>query len=98
MSTSSPPRSNELFATFFHGVAFALACMALFVGAVIVMPATGPALWAGVPVSLFVGMVAIHRRLPDYTYPLGLVFIPVVGSALTLAAIQVYWTILRDSI
>ena len=75
-----------------------MACMALVVAVVIVVPATGPALWLGVPSSLFVGMAAIHRKLPHYTYPIGLVFVPVVGMLLVLVALQVYWTILGDSL
>jgi hypothetical protein len=72
----------------------ALASMALCVGVVMLMPASGPLAWLAVPLSLFAGMVVIHRRSPDYTYPIGLLFVPIVGAILTFAALQVGWTIL----
>ena len=72
--------------------------MAMFIGVVIVLPAAAPALWLGVPVSLILGMAAIHRRIPRDTYVIGLFFVPIVGILLALAALQAYWTILGDSI
>lgn len=98
MRGSTTFRPNGLLSTVLKGLTLSAACMALFVAVVMVMPVTGPALWIGVPVALFVGMAAIHRKLPDYSYSIGLVFVPVVGMILALIALQVYWTVLGDSL
>ena len=91
-------RSRGPIAAIGWGFTASLACMAVFVGAVMVSPITAPALWLGVPASLVLGMVIIHRRVPRDSYIIGLVFVPIVGALLTLAALQVYWTVLGDSI
>lgn len=71
---------------------------ALFVGVVFVLPATAPALWLAVPGSVLAGMIVIARRLPEQTYPIGLVFVPIMCAVLSLAVLQVYWSVLGDSL
>jgi fucose 4-O-acetylase-like acetyltransferase len=96
MTNARAPRWSEFATTFFYGLTASITCLALFVALVMVLPAAGPGLWFAVPLSLVAGMMVVHRRLPDHTYPIGLVFVPIVGGLLVLATLQVYWTILGD--
>ena len=57
---------------------------------------SAPALWLGVPVGTIAGMVVIHRRFAADAYIIGLAFVPIVGTLLSFAAFQVYWSVLGD--
>jgi hypothetical protein len=93
--TDHTPRGFKEFAlAIFYGLTMSFSSMAFCVAVVMVMPFAGPLVWLAIPLSVFTGMVAIHRRLPDYSYPIGLLFVPIVGAVLTFAALQVGWTIL----
>jgi hypothetical protein len=70
-----------------------LASQALFVALVFVMPMGGFVLLVGAPISLAAGMFTIHRSIPAYSYPIALVYVPLVGALLVLLTLQVYWTI-----
>ena len=63
---------------------------------VFIAPRAAPVLWLGAPVGTIAGMLVIHRRFPAETYLIGLAFVPIVGTLLSFAAFQVYWSVLGD--
>jgi hypothetical protein len=50
----------------------------------------GGVFWT-VPIGLAAGFSMLWRRYPQNAYPIGLVFIPLVGAALIYLALQVWW-------
>lgn len=98
MTPSDRPNRHDLVIAVFGGLTMAFACMALVVGTVMFVPAAGPLLWLGIPASLFAGMMVIHRTVPDYSYPIAVLFVSLVGAILALIAFQVSWTVLGNSL
>ncbi len=44
-----------------------------------------------VPVGVAVGYAILWRRYPDYSYPIGLLFVPLMGAALFAIASLIWW-------
>jgi hypothetical protein len=49
-----------------------------------------PLMFWTIPIGLFAGYVLLWRRYPRYAYPIGVVFIPVVGAALVFVWISLH--------
>ena len=98
MTAVDKPRLKDFAVTILYGVTMSLSTMALCVAVIMLIPTTGPGVWFAVPLALLGGMAVIHSRMPGYSYPIGVVFVPVVGAILVLAAIQVSWTVLGNSL
>ena len=90
------PSARDYVAGILVGLTMAIGCMAVFVAIVLIAPRAAPVLWLGVPVGTIAGMVVIHRRFAADTYVIGLAFVPIVGTLLSLAAFQVYWSVVGD--
>jgi hypothetical protein len=96
MTTTHTPSVKAFLITVLYGLTMSLSTMALCVAVIMLIPATGPGVWFAVPLALFGGMAVIHSRMPGYSYPIGVIFVPIVGAILILAAIQVSWTVLGN--
>lgn len=57
-------------------------------------PVLAPGFFWTVPIGLVAGYSMLWRRYPRYAFPIGLVFVPIVGVALVYCAIQVWWYLL----
>jgi hypothetical protein len=77
-------------------VAGACAPLVLFVGVHAVLPAVAPALFWLVPVGVAVGFTVLWRRWPEYSYPIGVLYVPMMSGLLVMTALLISWYIVGD--
>lgn len=75
---------------------FVVACapLTLFLVLLDPIPAIEPGLFWMVPLGVAAGFSVLWRRNPKNAYPIGLVFVPIVGALLGAITVFIWWNVL----
>jgi hypothetical protein len=68
--------------------------LAVFRVLVAISPGVAPGLFWMVPLGVAIGYAILWRRYPAYSYPIGLLFVPLMGGLLLAVAVQIWWYVL----
>ncbi len=82
---------NNIWSSTLVAIAAALTPMAAFGALLTVYPRAAPGPFWMVPVGVAVGYAILWRRYPDYSYPIGLLLVPLMGAALFAIASLIWW-------